>query len=73
MDGPACQGCRERDARIAALEAQVAELRDLASELRETVRKQGKLIAGVASVGNRRARGSWSSRGRRRGTTHVMN
>jgi transposase len=38
MDGPACQGCRERDVRIAALEAQVAELKEI-------VRKQGELIA----------------------------
>jgi transposase len=38
MDGPACQGCRERDARIAALEARIAELEEM-------VRKQGALIA----------------------------
>ena len=38
MDGPACQGCRERDARIAALEAQVAELKEI-------VQKQGELLA----------------------------
>jgi transposase len=38
MDGPECQGCRDRDARIAALEAQVAELK-------EVVRKQGELLA----------------------------
>lgn len=37
MDAPSCQGCRERDARIAKLEAQVAEharlIVDLASKL----------------------------------------
>ena len=37
MDGPACPGCRERDARIAELERRVAELealvRDLAARL----------------------------------------
>jgi hypothetical protein len=38
MDVPVCQGCRERDARIAVLEARVAELEEM-------VRKQGQLIA----------------------------
>jgi transposase len=34
MDAPICEGCRERDARIAALEAEVAELRSAVRELR---------------------------------------
>jgi transposase len=33
MDGPSCPGCRERDARIAALERRVAELEALVKEL----------------------------------------
>jgi transposase len=33
MDVPTCEGCRERDARIAKLEAEVAELRTLVREL----------------------------------------
>jgi transposase len=33
MDPPVCQGCRERDARIAALERRVAELEALVREL----------------------------------------
>jgi transposase len=33
MDVPTCEGCRERDARIAKLEAEVAELRQLVREL----------------------------------------
>lgn len=33
MDGPTCPGCRERDARIAALERRVAELEALVKEL----------------------------------------
>ena len=33
MDVPACEGCRERDARIAKLEAEVAELWQLVREL----------------------------------------
>src|SRR5579859_919719 len=33
MDVPTCEGCRERDARIARLEAEVAELRTLVREL----------------------------------------
>jgi transposase len=33
MDVPTCEGCRERDARIAKLEAEVAELRTVVREL----------------------------------------
>ena len=33
MDAPLCPGCRERDARIAALEAEVAALKALVLEL----------------------------------------
>src|SRR3954471_5973973 len=33
MDAPACPGCRERDARIAALERRVAELEALVPDL----------------------------------------
>lgn len=33
MDVPTCKGCRERDARLAKLEAEVAELRQLVREL----------------------------------------
>src|SRR5438874_11603146 len=33
MDGPICAGCRERDARIAKLEAEVANLRKTVADL----------------------------------------
>jgi transposase len=41
MDGPSCQGCRERDARIAELEARIAEMD---AQLRE----QARLISDLA-------------------------
>jgi transposase len=40
MDGPACQGCRQRDARIAELEARVAELE---AQLRQQARRIAEL------------------------------
>lgn len=42
MDGPKCDGCRERDARIAALELRVAELEAL-------VKDQARLIANLSA------------------------
>src|SRR5690349_1106308 len=41
MEQPSCPGCRERDARIAALEARVAELEAL-------VHEQARLLADLA-------------------------
>jgi transposase len=38
MEGPQCTGCCERDARIAALEAQVAELKTLVDELTQKLK-----------------------------------
>jgi uncharacterized coiled-coil protein SlyX len=41
MDGPRCQGCRQREARIAELEARIAELE-------AQMREQARLIANLA-------------------------
>lgn len=50
MDGPACQGCRQRDARIADLESLVIELRARIAELERQAQEQAAQIRDQARL-----------------------